>query len=93
MSDETVFKAPGFVGRIVRSLGEMEVIDVTVDGDMPAHAAESDDFFVVLSGRFEVDVEGAINVCAAGDYMMVAKGSSHAIRMLEPGRLILIGKV
>ncbi|ATN37357.1 hypothetical protein ACO34A_26690 (plasmid) [Rhizobium sp. ACO-34A] len=93
MSDQTLFEAPGFVGRVVGSLGEMVVIDAAVDGDMPVHAAEADEFAVVLSGRFEVDVEGVVQTCHAGDYMIVPQGRSHSIRVLEPGRLILIGKV
>lgn len=93
MSEQTVFEAPGFLGRVVGALGDMLVIDAMVEGDIPAHAAEADEFAVALSGRFEVDVEGSVHVCGAGDYLIVPKGSVHAIRMLEPGRLILIGKV
>lgn len=93
MSEQTLFQAPGFLGNVVGSLGEMLVIDARVQGDIPAHAAESEEFAVVLSGRFEANVDGAVSVCGAGDYMIIQKGCVHSIRALEPGRLILIGKV
>ncbi|MBB3810468.1 cupin domain-containing protein [Pseudochelatococcus contaminans] len=91
MSDKPIIKGPGFRGEVVGQLGAMTIIDAQVSGDIPAHAAETDEFAVVLSGRFAVRLEGSEQTCAAGDYLLVPAGMSHAIRVLEPGRLILIG--
>ena len=92
MTEQTIFEAPGFVGKVVGSLGEMLVIDALVESDIAAHAAEADEFAVVLSGRFEVEINHFVRICCSGDYLIVPQGSDHAIRMLEPGRLLLIGK-
>lgn len=92
MAENAVFEAPGFLGKVVGTLGDMLVIDATVDGDIPAHAAEADELAVVLSGRFEMEINCFVRLCGSGDYLIVPQGSDHSIRMLEPGRLLLIGK-
>jgi quercetin dioxygenase-like cupin family protein len=92
MPEQTVFEAPGFRGNVVGALGDMLVIDAAVDGDIPAHAAEADELAVVISGQFELNISRFVRICRAGDYMIVPQGSDHWIRMIEPGRLLLICK-
>ncbi|WP_074069531.1 hypothetical protein [Rhizobium gallicum] len=70
MNDETVIEAPGCRSRVVGQLGEMLVIDAEVFGDIPAHAADAEEFAVVLSGRFVFTIGNTVKICAPGDYLL-----------------------
>lgn len=93
MTDDIFLEAPGFRGRLIGSLGELQVIDAQVTGDIAAHVADSDEFAVILSGRFEILLDGTPRSGGPGDCIFVGRGQDHAIRVLEAGRLILIGKI
>jgi quercetin dioxygenase-like cupin family protein len=93
MSDETIIEYPGFRGRITGKLGDMMVIDAEVEADIPSHAAEAEEFAIVVSGRFEVTMNGTTTLCGPGDHLVVDAGMEHAIRVIEPGRLVLIGRM
>lgn len=93
MSDDHILEAPGFRGRITGSIAGLPVIQAEVSGDIPAHVAESDEFAVVISGRFELMLDGATRNCGPGDHLVVAAGTEHGIRVIESGRLIIIGMI
>lgn len=93
MSDDAIIEMLGFRGRITGRLGDMVVIDAEVEADIPAHAAETEEFAVVIAGRFELDMNGETLSCGPGDHLVVGAGVDHAIRVIEPGRLILIGRM
>ena len=92
MSDPTIIEGPGFRGRITGKLGDMLVIDAEVSADIPAHASDAEEFAIVVSGRFEVTMNGTTLPCGPGDHLVVEAGVHHAIRVIEPGRLVLIGR-
>lgn len=93
MSDDSVISMPGFHGRITDKLGDMLVIDAQLDADMPAHASETDEFAIVVSGRFELISQGETIQFGPGDHAVVKAGVDHAIKVIEPGRLVLIGQM
>lgn len=93
MSDETIIEYPGFRGRITGKLRDMMVIDAEVEADIPSHTAETEEFAIVATGRFEVTMSGTTMRCGPGDHLVVDAGVEHAIRVIEPGRLVLIGKM
>jgi mannose-6-phosphate isomerase-like protein (cupin superfamily) len=67
----------------------------TANGWMQAkgsHAGETEEFAIVVSGRFELVMEGMTRACNPGDHLVVEAGVEHAIRVIEPGRLVLIGR-
>lgn len=93
MSEETIIEYPGFRGRITGKLGDMMVIDAEVEAGIPPHAAEAEEFAIVVSGRFEVTMNSTTTPCGPGDHLVVDAGVEHAIRVIEPGRLVLIGRM
>lgn len=93
MNAETVITMPGFRGRVTGTLGDMLVVDAQLDADMPAHAGETDEFAIVVSGHFELIMNGTTTAFGPGDHLVVKAGIHHAIRVIEPGRLVLIGKM
>lgn len=93
MNDPHIIEGPGFRGRITGRLGDMLVIDAEVEADIPAHAVDTEEFAIVVSGRFEVMMNGATLTCGPGDHLVVEAGVEHAIRVIEPGRLVLIGRM
>lgn len=93
MTEETILEAPGFRGRITGSLGEMTVIEAVIDGEIASHAADSDEFAVVLSGSVRVVLNGETHRYGPGDHMIVPKGVEHAIIPDGQSRLILIGRL
>ena len=93
MSGETLIEMPGFRGRVTGTLGDMMVIDAEVEADIPAHAAEADEFAIVVTGRFELVMNGTTRAFGPGDHLVVEAGANHAIRVIEPGRLVLIGRM
>lgn len=93
MNDESIIDAPGFRGRITGKLGDMLIIDADVAADIPAHAGETEEFAIVVSGRFELIMNGTTRTCLPGDHLVVGAGVEHAIHVIEPGRLVLIGKM
>ncbi len=93
MTDETVFEAPGFRGRVTGMLGEMLIIDAELDGEIESHAATGDEFAIVISGRIRVTLEGEASCYGPGDYLVVPRGAEHGITAELPSRLILIGKI
>lgn len=93
MTKEPLIEAPGFRGRITGKLGDMLVIDAEVEADIPAHAGEAAEFAIVVSGRFELCMNDTTRSFGPGDHLVVEAGIEHAIRVIEPGRLVLIGKM
>lgn len=93
MNEEMIIEAPGFRGRITGRLGDMVVIEADIDADIAAHAGETEEFAIVVSGRFELVMKGMTRACNPGDHLVVEAGVEHAIRVIEPGRLVLIGRM
>lgn len=92
MTDITIFEMPGFRGEVTGMLGKMLVVDAKLDGEIDSHAAISDEFAVVLSGRIRVTINGTASTHGPGDYLVVPAGTEHAISAEIPSRLILIGE-
>lgn len=92
MTDITIFEMPGFRGEVTGMLGKMLVVDAKLDGEIDSHAAISDEFAVVLSGRIRVTINGTTSSHGPGDYLVVPAGTEHAISAEIPSRLILIGE-
>ncbi len=72
-----------------------DVMVVKVEGAFPWHVHEdADDFFLVLDGRIEIDVEegGAARAVplAQGELMVVPAGTRHRPRAEGPAHLLLI---
>lgn len=78
---------------LMGALGDMLVIDAEVTAGIQAHASDAEEFAIVVSGRFEVTMNGVTLPCGPGDHLVVEAGVEHAIRVVEPGRLVLIGKM
>jgi len=93
MTKEPLIEAPGFRGRITGKLGDMLVIDAEVEADIPAHAGDTAEFAIVVSGRFKLCMNDTTRSFGPGDHLVVEAGIEHAIRVIEPGRLVLIGKM
>lgn len=69
-----------------------DVMVVKVQGEYHWHAhADTDDFFLVLQGNLEIDVEGAGTVkLGAGQMYVVPRGVRHRPRAENEAHLLLI---
>lgn len=69
-----------------------DVMVVKVQGEYHWHVhPDTDDFFLVLAGELEIDVEGAGTVrLAAGQLFVVPRGVRHRPRAVREAHLLLI---
>lgn len=93
MNEESIIEAPGFRARITSKFGNMLVIDANVEADISAHAGETEDYVIIVSRRFEMVMSGTTRACLPDDHLVVDACIDYAIRVIEPGRLVLIGKM
>jgi mannose-6-phosphate isomerase-like protein (cupin superfamily) len=55
--------------------------------DRHYHAA-SEEFYFLLDGRGEMEIDGETRVVAAGDAIMIPAGAWHQIRAIDPLRFL-----
>lgn len=69
-----------------------DVMVAKVEGEFAWHAhADTDDFFLVLSGEMEIDVEGLGTVTLkAGQLYVVPRGVRHRPRAVKEAHILLI---
>ena len=78
-----------------RTVGEYnghDVMVVKVQGEYQWHAhPDTDDFFLVLEGELEIDLEGGKTVhLGPGQMFVVPKGMQHRPRAIQEAHLLLI---
>ena len=78
--------------RTVSEFNGHDVMVVKVQGEYHWHShADTDDFFLVLAGELEIDVEGQDTVrLASGQMFVVPRGVRHRPRALQEAHLLLI---
>jgi mannose-6-phosphate isomerase-like protein (cupin superfamily) len=69
-----------------------DVMVVKVQGDYKWHShPDTDDFFLVLEGELEIDLEGGATVrLGPGQMFVVPKGIQHRPRAIKEAHLLLI---
>lgn len=87
----TVFEQPGFRGEVVGFVTGLSVVDVHLDGEVPAHASPNDEIAVVLEGSVRVTVDGVASTHHAGDWLIIPAGTPHEVVSLQPTRLLMVG--
>jgi len=77
--------------RIVSSFNGHDVMVVKVKGEFVWHAhADTDDFFLVLSGRLTIDLSDGPVTLGPGELYVVPRGLEHRPRAVEETELLLI---
>lgn len=77
--------------KIVARYNDNEVMVVKVKGAFPHHLHEdTDDFFLVLSGRIRIDLENGSVELGAGEMFVVPKGVTHRPVAETEAHLLLI---
>jgi mannose-6-phosphate isomerase-like protein (cupin superfamily) len=78
--------------RTVSEYNGHDVMVVKVQGDFQWHShLDSDDFFLVLAGEVEIDLEGGCIVhLGAGQMFVVPRGMQHRPRATQEAHLLLI---
>jgi quercetin dioxygenase-like cupin family protein len=87
----TKFEQPGFRGEVIGFLSGLMVIEAQLNGTIPAHAADRDEFAVVIEGEVIVTVDGQSSTIGAGQSMIVPAGKMHEVTTLKPAKVLLIG--
>jgi mannose-6-phosphate isomerase-like protein (cupin superfamily) len=78
--------------RTVSEYNGHDVMVVKVQGEYKWHShPDTDDFFLVLEGELEIDLEGGRTVhLGAGQMFIVPKGVQHRPRAIKEAHLLLI---
>ena len=64
---------------------------VKFQGEFPFHVhPDTDDFFLVLEGEMEMDLEGQSHIVKAGELFIVPKGVTHRPRAENECNVLLI---
>ncbi|HCI08220.1 MAG TPA: mannose-6-phosphate isomerase, partial [Sulfitobacter sp.] len=70
------------------------VMVVKFQGEFPFHVhPDTDDFFFVLEGEMEMDLEGQSHTVKAGELFIVPKGVTHRPRAEHECKVLLIEPV
>ena len=77
---------------VVADYNENDVMVVKFKGEFPFHKHDdTDDFFFVLEGEMEMDIDGeASRTVKAGEMFIVPKGVVHRPRAAEEVKVLLI---
>ena len=77
---------------VIADYNDNEVMVVKFQGEFPLHKHDdTDDFFLVLEGEMEMDIEGeAPRVVKAGELFIVPKGVVHRPRATTECKVLLI---
>lgn len=76
---------------VVADFNDNDVMVVKVKGEFPFHDhPDTDDFFLVLEGEIELDVEDRTLRLGAGELFVVPRGVRHRPRAVDEAKLLLI---
>jgi mannose-6-phosphate isomerase-like protein (cupin superfamily) len=77
--------------KIIGQLNEYDLMVVKVKGDFVWHShPDTDDFFMVLSGKLEIHLRDGVVTLEPGEVYVVPKGVEHKPFALEETHLLLI---
>lgn len=77
--------------RVVGQFNGNDVMVVKVKGEFVWHKHdETDDFFLVLNGRIEIQMRGGTVQLGAGEVFVVPKGIEHRPVAVEEAHILLI---
>src|SRR5208283_2218206 len=77
--------------RVVAAFNGHDVMVVKVKGEFVRHAhPDTDDFFLVLSGRLTIDLPDGPVILGPGELYVVPRGLEHRPRAEEGAELLLI---
>jgi len=80
-----------FAPRIVARLNENKVMVAKVQGEFVWHShPDTDDFFLVLSGRLTIDLRDRTVELGPGELFVVPRGVEHRPRAEEETHILLI---
>jgi mannose-6-phosphate isomerase-like protein (cupin superfamily) len=83
-----------FSPRTVATLNDYKVMVVKVEGEFVWHShPETDDFFLVLAGRLEIQLRDRTVELGPGELFVVPAGVEHCPRALEEAHVLLIEPV
>lgn len=76
---------------VVAQYNGNDVMVVKFQGEFPFHShADTDDFFLVIEGEMEMDLEGETHSVQAGEIFVVPKGVTHRPRAVNECKVLLI---
>lgn len=76
---------------VVAQYNGNDVMVVKFQGEFPFHShADTDDFFLVIEGEMEMDLEGETHSVQAGEIFVVPKGVTHRPRAANECKVLLI---
>ena len=76
---------------VVADYNGNDVMVVKFQGEFPFHVhPDTDDFFLVLEGEIEMDLEGQSHIVKAGELFIVPKGVTHRPRAENECKVLLI---
>ena len=92
LSDKLEMVSTHWDPHVVAAYNGNDVMVVKVCGEFPFHLhAETDDFFLILSGEVVMDYEGApSDILRAGDVCIVPRGVTHRPRAVAEAQILLI---
>ncbi len=77
--------------RIVADYNGNDVMVVKFAGEFPFHAhPDTDDFFLVLAGEIQIDVEDRTLTLGPGELFVVPRGLVHRPRAAQEAQVLLI---
>jgi mannose-6-phosphate isomerase-like protein (cupin superfamily) len=80
-----------FSPRIIGTLNDLKLMVVKVQGEFVWHAHEdTDDFFLVLSGRLTIELRDREVELGPGELLVVPRGVEHRPRAEEETHVLLI---
>ena len=76
---------------VVADYNGNDVMVVKFQGEFPFHVhPDTDDFFLVLEGEMEMDLEGQSHIVKADELFIVPKGVTHRPRAENECKVLLI---
>jgi len=87
----TIFEQPGFRGEVTGFVSGLMVIDGRLEGKLPAHTSDSDEFAMVIEGEIIVTISGERARLTAGQSIIVPARTMHEVEAVSPAKLLLIG--
>jgi quercetin dioxygenase-like cupin family protein len=87
----TVFEQPGFRGEVTGFVSSLMVIDGRLEGTLPAHSSDNDEFAIVIEGEIIVTIHGERSRLTEGQSIIVPAGTMHEVEAVSCARLLLIG--
>lgn len=76
---------------VVTEYNDNEVMVVKFQGEFPFHQhPNTDDFFLVLKGEIEIDIDDATVHLGPGELCVVPKGTTHRPRAKHEAEVLLI---